>query len=129
MEDTRRMWPTGSTKNKAYGLQKLKKQAQGLQGACSCSSVYVLWLLTWCFCEAPNCGSRCVFDSFAYSWDSFLPYCWDALYSLIVWAFALSYYILISHVWLLSIGGLLFSEGRWRRSVSEQKRGRGNREE
>jgi hypothetical protein len=31
----------------------------------------MLWLLAWCCCGTPECGSQCVFDSFACSWDSF----------------------------------------------------------
>lgn len=38
---------------------------------CSKFFVCVPWLLNWCFCGAPNSGSRCVSDSFAHSSDSF----------------------------------------------------------
>lgn len=44
--------------------------------------------------------------------------CWLALCYLGVKAFALPYCILLSHVWPLSLGQLLFTEGKWRSSRS-----------
>jgi hypothetical protein len=49
--------------------------------------------------------------------DSFSP-CWVALSSFHMRAVALFYCILFSHIRLLSLGGLLFSEGKWRGSGS-----------
>lgn len=33
--------------------------------------MYMLWMLVYCFCGTPNCGSSYVSDSYACSWDSF----------------------------------------------------------
>lgn len=63
------------------------------------------------FCGTPNCGTESVLDLFACSWDS--ASCWVALPSISVSAFALSYIILFCWICLLSLTGLLFSEGRW----------------
>ena len=40
---------------------------------CTRSSVCTLWLLAWWFCRTPNCGNRCVSDSFACSLRLFPP--------------------------------------------------------
>lgn len=48
--------------------------------------------------------------SFACSWDA--SSYWAALSSIGVRAFALSYCIFFCRVWWLSLGGLIFSEGR-----------------
>ena len=62
------------------------------------------------------------------SWESFALY-WVTLSSLDMWAFAVSYCTLFCYVWLLSLGGLLFSEGKLRGGVSgsegEKKLGNG----
>jgi hypothetical protein len=76
---------------------------------CARSSTYMLWQLAWCFCGTPNSGSRCVSDAYAWSWD-FFPHdgllcpasTWGPLPSLIVSCFG--------YVWLISLGGLPFSE-------------------
>ena len=60
-KDTRRTWPTESTNQ---GSQSLKWQLQGPAWICPRSSVYMLWLSAWHFSGTPNCGSRCVSDSF-----------------------------------------------------------------
>lgn len=59
------------------------------------SSAYMLRLLAeWFFFNGtPNCGSKCVFDYFACSWDSFLP-TGLSLSSLGVRAYAWSYCVL-----------------------------------
>lgn len=54
------------------GSQKLKQQAQGIHGSAP-GPLFMLWMLAWSVCGTPNCGSGCVSDSFASSWDSFLP--------------------------------------------------------
>lgn len=73
-------------------------------------------LHVWCFCRTPNCGTESVLDLFAGSRDS--ASCWVALPSISVSAFALSYIILSCWICLLSLTGLLFSEGRWMGSGS-----------
>lgn len=47
----------------------------------------------------------------ACSWDS--SFYWVALANLHIRSFVLSYCILFCCVWLLSLGGLFFSEGKW----------------
>lgn len=88
------------------------------------------------FCWTPNCASVSLILLPAL-WTIF--YCWVALYSFSVRAFALSYYIMFCPVWFLSFGGLLFfgrgcsgsrSMGKgWYWSIAKgagRSRGRGN---
>jgi hypothetical protein len=73
MEDGRRTWPTGSTKQATYGFTETEAGSTVPAEGCTWSSVYILWLLAWWICGTPNSGNRCVFDSFGYSWGSFPP--------------------------------------------------------
>jgi hypothetical protein len=62
----------------------------------------------------PKLGSQQVSDSFACSWDSLPPV--GLLCSANMRVFTLSNCIMYCLVWLLSLGELLFSEGKWKRS-------------
>lgn len=86
-------------------------------------SVCMLWLLNWCFCVSLSNGGGCISICFVYSLYSFPPV--GLLCPLLVWgASSLSHCTLYCHVWLLSLGGLLFSERRWRVSGFRGVRGR-----
>lgn len=88
--------------------QSLHKTTLGfLQTCCGC--------IVWCFGVMLSSGSGCVSDS-CLLLSLFSSY-WVAFSSINMRTFALSYYISFSCVWLLSIGGLIFSE--------EKLRGRG----
>lgn len=53
--------------------------------------------------------------------EHFLQY-WVALSSLDVMVCAWSYYSLVCHVHLMSLGDLLFSEGRWELGIEKEER-------
>lgn len=76
--------------------------------------VYVI-VISLVFCGNPNSGDRCAFDIFWLVLGFFSSY-WVDLCSLDWRVFALSYFILFYHDWLLSLEGLLQSEGKgkWR---------------
>ena len=58
---------TTSTKQGTCGLPGSEVACVGPAWVCTRLSAYMLWLLAWCFCETPNCGSGCVSDSFSHS--------------------------------------------------------------
>lgn len=70
--------------------------------ACTRSSMFILWLLTWCYCESTNNESWFSSDFFDCYWDSFLSYL-IALFRLDMRALTLSYCILPCCVCLLSL--------------------------
>lgn len=73
MGDTRRTWPTESTKQGPYGLTETKSTSTGPASVCSRASVYMLWVLAWFFSGTPESGSRYIPDFFVCPWDSFSP--------------------------------------------------------
>ena len=58
MEDTRRTWPTESTKEDSYGLIETEVAGLGSAGICTKSSM--LWLSAWCFSRLCRYGSGAV---------------------------------------------------------------------
>lgn len=74
MEDTKKIQPTESTKQGTYGLIETETASKG---PCMCLHqvvcIYGVSINAWWDCGIPDCGSGCIFDSFAYSWDSFPP--------------------------------------------------------
>lgn len=54
------------------GSQRWKWKMCGLRGSMPCSLEICRACQRGGFCETPNCGSRCVFDSFSCSGDSLL---------------------------------------------------------
>lgn len=53
LRGNRGTYPIESTKQDTCA-QSPKQQAQGLPWVCARSSVYMFWLLAWCFCRPPN---------------------------------------------------------------------------
>lgn len=83
----------------------------------------MLWLLTWWFCRTFNSGniSEPLFPDLG---TLFLQLGCLVWLDIMVWAF--SYYILFLHGWLISLGGVIFSEVKKGGSRSEgDKRQRG----
>ena len=74
----------------------------------ACTGLTWYGCVVWCSYGTSNSGSWGVSDSFACSWV--------ALSSLYTKACAYSYCISLCYVWLISLGGLIFSEGKQRRS-------------
>ena len=114
MEDSRRTWPNESTKQESYGLTENEEAStERLAWFCPRASAYVLsvsLVFLWeklLIVEADMSLCVCSWGSFSY---------WIALSSLNMRAFALSHCVLLGHVWLLSLGYLLFFEGELRRS-------------
>lgn len=59
--------------NKAHmALQKHEAVCVRTAWVCPTSSLNMLCLLAYCFCGIPKSRSRCIFNSFAYFWDTFL---------------------------------------------------------
>ena len=65
MEDTRRTWPTESTKQGSHGLTETEAAIMDPALVCTRSSDYILWLLASCSCETPSSVTGCISDSFA----------------------------------------------------------------
>lgn len=78
MKDTRRTRPTKSIKQSSPGLTVSEAGSMQPAWICTRSFAYMLSLYSWCFCGAPQRGSRYISVSFACSWDFFLSY-WFAL--------------------------------------------------
>lgn len=119
VENTTRTCPTESSKAH-MGSQSLRGQARGLRGSVldppCVFSLVCLWDSSNC------CGSRVSLTLFLLL--GLFSFCWVALSSLGVGAFAsLNCILFIVCVWLLSLGGLLFSDGRWRGSENGGQRG------
>lgn len=106
--NTMTVCPAESTKQGSWRLTKNKATISESARICVNSSAYVLWLLSWCFGENPDSGSRGVAGCYLplgpfFSYGVVLP-------SLDVRACVYSYWMLCH---TKSLGGLLFSEGRW----------------
>lgn len=84
---------------------------------CTRFSAYMLWQLDCCFGWIPNSGNRCVSDFFFACSRGFLSSI-GLPYPAWIWGIL---HCLIWHVWLLSLGSLLFSgvsqkdSGLWKR--------------
>lgn len=100
MEDTKRTRPTEPTKKFSYRLTKAEMASMGLHGFAPGSLLYVMAFI-WVFCGTPNNESKFITDSFASSWDAFLPIGLPSPSSLDMRVFALSDCIPFYHVWLL----------------------------
>lgn len=117
--DTVRMCPIELTKQVSYWLIETKTIITGPSRVYAKYSVYMVWLLAWWFCETANSKCECLSDSlpilgilFSYQ---------VALSSLNLSYFALHNCTLFCTVWLLSLVGLLFSEGKLRRVDLERR--------
>lgn len=109
-----RTWPTESTKELSYGFTETEAVITNPALVCTRSSAYRLCLLAWWFHEISNSGKMCVSDSFVCYWDCFSPTGFSCPAS--IWGF-LPYLIVtwfFFWVWLLSLGGLIFSEKKQR---------------
>jgi hypothetical protein len=73
--------------------------------------------VAWCSCGIPNSQTGGVSDSFAYSWSHFPPARLPLPLSIREYVFHLNCNLL-GLVWFISLGGLMFSERRWRKSGS-----------
>lgn len=78
-----------------------------LQSTCTRSSLYMMWLLAWCFCVIPNCRSVCFCLVLVFFWGPvWMP--WPAS----VWGFLPSLSLFVLWWWvvgLLSVEGPFFS--------------------
>lgn len=90
---------------------------------CTRSSAYVLLLLDWCFGDMLDSRSGGVYDTFVCFGNPFPPTEW--LHLDFMRRFVPSLCILFCHVWLMSLGDLLSSEGRLRGNGSGEEGKRG----
>lgn len=67
MEDTKKTWPMELTKRGSHGLTETEMASTGPSWIYTRSSVYIVWLLTWCSGRIPNSGGMHSSDSFACS--------------------------------------------------------------
>lgn len=111
--NTMTVCPAESTKQCSWGLTKNKATISESAWICAKSSAYVLWLLSWCFGENPDSESWGVAGYYLLLGPLFSY--WAALPSLDVRVCVYSYWMLCR---TRSLGGLLFSEGRWEWSAS-----------
>ena len=112
MEDTRRTWPTKSTKQDSHGLTETEAKKHRPAWVCTRFSGDVLWLVS--VPGIPKNGRRCSSDS-AWSWGSSLPIglpwlslVWGLLACLII-----SCYILLGCCLLEICSFLKGIEGEW----------------
>lgn len=73
IEDTKRTWPSESTRQVSHRFTETEGASAGLARLCTKSSASLLWWRAWCFCGIPSNGKEYVSDSFAYSLDYFSP--------------------------------------------------------
>jgi hypothetical protein len=67
IKDTRRTWPTESTKQGSQGLTETEMTVTEPAWVSARSSAYTLWLLAWGVCGTLNCGRQGAPDSFTCS--------------------------------------------------------------
>lgn len=115
VRDTMKRRVTESTDWDSCGLTEISEHV----GVWPRSSVYTLWLSSWCSCEFPNSGSRFDHWLFCLLMEPFFSY-WIVSFSLDCMCMVLFSNVLVC-VWLKSLGGLFFSSG-------EKKSGRERRE-
>lgn len=104
IKETRRTWPTHSTRQGSYGQAENEAASTGPSWVCIRPSVPMLELFPWWLCGTLNSGSRCMSDCFACSWDYFptnAPSCPASIFCLVLPYLVLSC-LTASH------GGLLF---------------------
>lgn len=91
MEEIRRLQPTKSLRKGSYGLTENDAAKQNLRSFDQVLFVDIMTVSS-VFCGSPNNGGGCIFDSFAYLWNTFLSmYYFTPFY---MRAFALFYCIM-----------------------------------
>jgi hypothetical protein len=96
------------------------RTGDGEQGACICKVLFICYgCLAWSLCGTPDSGNGGVSDSFTCFWYPFPP---TRLHRSFLIGGFVPYCILLCCVQLVSLGGLLFSEGKWRISKSGGER-------
>lgn len=120
MENTRRTQSTKSARQGAFGFTEMEVQAPGLAGVCTRSSACNCSCLLGAFVGLLTVGVCLSLTLLPVLGALFLLRV--AVLSLSVSAFALSYCILFCQVWLSSLRGLLFSEGRQRHGSRGERR-------
>lgn len=96
----------GERKQGSYGLSETEVASMRPACACTRSSVYKLWLLTWCFCGTSNSLNRCVSVWLLPTLTTLPPV--GLPFPASCEGFCLLSLYIFCPVWLFSLGGLIF---------------------